>query len=128
MAYEEALVSISQDAGADLSNQDANRYRGLTYGTDGRVVLIDAATDVPAGVLQNEPKEGSPARLGISGVSKVRAGGTIPAGSQISFGADGRAVVAAAGSYVVGTSKEAAVAGDIFSADISVVGAPKLAA
>ena len=128
MAYEEALVSISQDAGADLSDQPANRYRGLTYGADGRVVLVDAADAVPAGVLQNEPHEGQPARLGISGVSKVRAGAAIAAGAQISFGADGRVVTAAAGSYVIGTAKEAAVAGDIISADISIVGAPKLAA
>lgn len=125
MAYEEALVSISQDAAVDLSDQAANRYRAVKYDAQGNIIKFAAVGDLPAGILQNEPTVGQPARLGVGGVSKVRAGGAIGAGVEFTFAADGRAVAAAVGSYVIGTTMEAAVAGDIISAHISVPGAAK---
>ncbi|QGJ88098.1 RecA-like DNA recombinase [Arthrobacter phage Edmundo] len=123
MAYEEALTAISRPAGVDLDGAN-DKYTGVKLNGSAAVVKFAAITDAPFGVLQDAPKAGDPARVAISGVSKVRAGAAIGAGVEFSFSAAGLAVPAASTSYVVGTTLSAAgSSGEIISAVIDPISA-----
>ncbi len=123
MAYEEGLVAISRVAGADLSAA-ANVYKGVKDSANG-LVAFAAATDRPAGVLQKPlPKSGETARLGVSGISKVKLGGTVANGDTIQFNATGLGIVAAIGGYIIGTAQAAGVTGDVIPVLISAATTP----
>lgn len=66
------------------------------------------------GVLQNNPQSGERATVGVSGVSKVRAGAAITAGDIITCNGSGRAITKpASGTYVcVGRALETAGAAE----------------
>lgn len=124
MAYEEGLQAISRTAGADLS-ADSNAYKGVKY-SGSNVVLITAATDRPAGVLQKPlPKNGETARLGVNGVSKIKLGGTVAVGDEIQFGASATGIVATTGNYIIGTAQSAGVTGDVIPVFIAAANPPK---
>lgn len=124
MAYEEALQGISIPAGADLSLVAANQYKAVKLTTPG-VVLGSVAGEATIGILQNLPKLGDPAKVGFSGVSKVRATATITKGAALTVRADGGVGPAATGNFVIGTALEAAVANDVISALLSPASAAK---
>jgi hypothetical protein len=111
MAYEEALHGISLNAGADLSAA-SNLYNVVKVTSAGAVkttVLGEAAI----GILQSCEASGKPVKVGISGVSKAKAGGTIAAGAQVTASAAGLVVAAATGNKVLGVALTAAVANDV---------------
>lgn len=124
MAYEERLEVLSRPAGADLSNLAANQYRVVRLNASGHVIAIAATTDNPFGVLQNDPRNGQAARVATGGVSKVRLGGTVAAGDRLGVAADGRAVVGALGSRIIGTAITSGVANDIISVNLNTANAP----
>ncbi len=89
MAYSGPQMTIpGLKAGADLS---AAQYKFVKMSADGPVILCAAATDIPAGVLQNDPISGAEAVVLAMGVSKVSADEALTAGWQIGTSADGQA-------------------------------------
>jgi hypothetical protein len=81
MAIENTLFRLPFEAAEDLSDY---QYHFVKLGsTKGQVALLDAANDVPIGVLQNEPASGEEASVMIHGVSKVKANALIGIGTLI---------------------------------------------
>jgi hypothetical protein len=113
MAYEAAQVKVGQfTASADLS---AKQYHFVKMSGNDTVTVCAAITDVPVGVLQNNPASGGAAEVALLGVTKVVADGTLAAGNLIGTSADGQADAIAAGTdttvYLMGVAVSAASAG-----------------
>ena len=68
MAFSVPGTTISLVAGEDLSSF---QYHFVTVDSSGQAVLLDSATEVPIGVLQNAPASSEEASVMINGVSKV---------------------------------------------------------
>lgn len=72
---------ISYPAGEDLSD---DKFRVVRLHTDGKVYRPDDATSVSVlGVLQNAPGIGEAAAIRLSGISKVRLGGTVAINDKV---------------------------------------------
>jgi len=103
MAYEIPCLNITLPAGGDLSS---SQYKFVKLNSSGQVVDIAAATDIPAGVLQNNPASGGAAEVAVIGVTKLQGDADLAKGAQIGTSADGQAVALVAGTdttkYVVG--------------------------
>ena len=114
MAYEAAQVKVGQfTASADLS---VKQYHFVKMSGNDTVTVCAAITDVPVGVLQNNPASGGAAEVALLGVTKVVADGTLAAGNLIGTSADGQADAIAAGTdttvYLMGVAVSAASAGE----------------
>ena len=121
-AYTEGQMKIGTlKAAADLS---AKQYHIVKLASATTVNVCSAITDVPIGVLLNNPASGEAAEICILGVSKIVADGTIAAGNLLGTSADGQADAIAAGSdttvYTIGQAIGAASAGETFTALINV--------
>lgn len=122
MAYElsDSQVVLSIPAGANLS---ALQYTFVKMsGTT--VVAAAAATDIPIGVLLNDPTSGEVAAVAVSGVVKLKASAAITAGVLVGTTAAGRAVTLLAGTddtkFILGRAITAAGAnGDIITVAIN---------
>ena len=110
MAYEIPGQVITFEAGADLSAKQF--YVVYLSSADTVNVATSNSTQVPIGILQNDPESGKPASVCVSGVSKAEAGGAISAGDIVTFGSDGRvtSLGGATGVYAVGVALQAATA------------------
>lgn len=87
-------------------------------------VACAAATDLPAGVLQNKPASGIPAEVVVIGPTKVVSDAAITAGALIGPSADGQADPKIPGTdtteYIAGKALEAASdAGEIIEAVVN---------
>lgn len=106
MAYESNAyaLKITLVAGADLSSA---QYKFVKLDSNGAAVVCSAVTDVPVGVLQNNPPSGSEAEVLVIGGTKILAGGTCEIGATIGTTTAGKAATYAAGTdttkYIVGT-------------------------
>ena len=114
MAYESAQVRFGNlTAGADLSSK---QYHFVKLASATTVDVCSAITDVPIGVLQNDPTSGNTATIAIFGITKVVADGTLAAGNVIGTSADSQADAIVAGTdttvYVMGQAITAASAGE----------------
>jgi hypothetical protein len=114
MAYESAQVRFGNlTAGADLSSK---QYHFVKMASATTVDVCSAITDVPIGVLQNDPTSGNTATIAIFGITKVVADGTLAAGNVIGTSADSQADAIVAGTdttvYVMGQAVTAASAGE----------------
>jgi hypothetical protein len=104
VAYEiaNAAVKITLEAGEDLS---AKQYFFVKISA-GKAVLCSGATDVPIGVLQNDPASGEEASITVVGGTKIKSSASIAAGVKIGTNGDGKADAKTAGSdtteYIVG--------------------------
>jgi hypothetical protein len=121
MAYEAAQVKVGQfTASADLS---AKQYHFVKMSGNNTVTVCAAITDVPIGVLQNNPASGGAAEVCLFGISKVVADGTLAAGNVIGTSADGQADAITAGTdttvYTMGIALSAASAGETVEAFIN---------
>jgi hypothetical protein len=121
MAYEAAQVKVGQfTASADLS---AKQYHFVKMSGNNTVTVCAAITDVPIGVLQNNPASGGAAEVCLFGISKVVADGTLAAGNVIGTSADGQADAITAGTdttvYTMGIALNAASAGETVEAFIN---------
>lgn len=122
MAYElsDSQVVLSIPAGADLS---AKQYTFVKLsGTS--VVSAAAATDLPIGVLLNDPASGETAAVAVSGVVKVKASAAITAGAIVGTTSTGLAVSLTAGTdttkYILGRAVTAAgAANDIITVAVN---------
>ena len=113
MAYEAAQVKVGQfTASADLS---AKQYHFVKMSGNNTVTVCAAITDVPIGVLQNNPASGGAAEVCLFGISKVVADGNLAAGNIIGTSADSQADAITRGSdttvTVMGQAIEAGAAG-----------------
>lgn len=123
MAYEinNYSVKVTLVAGADLSS---SQYKFVKLNANGAAVICDGATDVPIGVLQNNPASGAEASVLVVGGTKIVAGASLDEGAQIGTSSAGKAVALTAGTdttkYVVGTIITASAAdGNIVTAVIN---------
>lgn len=102
MAFEQPGVVVTLEAGADLSTK---QYHFIKVTGAQTCNAITATTDKPVGVLQNKPAAvGRAATVNVDGITKMIAGGAVPAGSPISFNAAGQAIVATTGLVIHGTA------------------------
>jgi hypothetical protein len=114
--YVDTQSKISLAAGADLSS---SQYFIVKLSGAG-VVLCDDVTDVPIGVLQNDPESGETASVAVDGITKVVADEAISVGALIGVTAAGKAVDLTAGTdttaYIIGQAITAATAdGDVIT-------------
>lgn len=93
-------------AGGDLS---AKQYCFVKLSADKTVVVCAGATDVPVGVLQNNPVSGQTAEVCVIGETKVSGDADLDYGMLIGTSADGQADRKIPGTdtteYVVGVVK-----------------------
>ena len=112
MAYTENQISVSVEAGQDLSTK---QYFFVSVAADGQVDPTGAG-EAALGVLQNDPAAaGRAAQVCIGGVTKVSAGGTVAAGASVASDAAGEAVTAASGAIVLGTAITGGADGEVIS-------------
>tara|TARA_B100000131_G_scaffold321364_1_gene371894 strand:- start:1672 stop:2061 length:390 start_codon:yes stop_codon:yes gene_type:complete len=121
-AYEMSQLTFGTlTAAADLSSK---QYHIVKLASATTVNVCSAITDVPIGILQNDPESGEVAEICFMGISKIVADGTIAAGNLIATSADGQADAVAAGTdttvYPVGQAIGAASAGETFTAYINI--------
>jgi len=110
MAFEYPRFVRTYKATADLS---AKQFYHIKYDATGDgVTAITADTDVPFGVLQNNPGNGGAAEVLHHGISKVSADAAITRGAVIGTSADGQAITRAIGTdttkYVSGVALQTA--------------------
>ncbi|MFZ5850329.1 MAG: capsid cement protein [Actinomycetota bacterium] len=118
MAYEISnhSLKITLVAAADLL-----QYHFVKVDANGRAALCAAATDIPVGVVQNNPRAGEEAEVVVQGGSKVVADAALSIGALIGTSADGQADAKTVGTdtteYVVGRALTAtSAAGQIVTA------------
>jgi hypothetical protein len=117
MAYESPSINLGTlTAAADLSSK---QYYFVKLASATTVNVCSAITDLPIGILQNNPESGEQAVVQIFGISKVVADGTITAGRWMGTSADSQAAGITPGSdttvYVMGQAIQAASAGETFT-------------
>lgn len=98
------LFKLTREAGADLS---ALQFYAVKLNSSSQVVAVSAVTDIPVGILQNDPAaSGRAAELMVAGVSEVIAGGALTAGAQVCVDNTGRLVACVHGTdttkYAIG--------------------------
>lgn len=105
MAYKGSQpFKITLEAGADLSS---SQYYFVKLNASGKAVVCAGATDIPVGVLQNNPTSGQAAEIVVVGLTKVSSNAALAIGDLIGTSSDGQADAKTAGTdtteYVVGT-------------------------
>ena len=91
MAYDSPNICATFIAGESLT---AAQYKFMKLnGTDNTVVICAATTDIPIGVLQNNPASGGAANVCIFGLTKVQGDADLTAGNRVGTSADGQAAI-----------------------------------
>jgi len=121
--------TIVEKAGAAIADV---RNRIMKFDENGKVVLATAGTDIPVGIAIIEAgyndisgqESGKVAAnddvdILIKDIGVVLAGADIKKGQEVAAGADGLAVVAASGNYVLGFARQDAKAGDYMQVQIA---------
>ena len=111
------VLDGTHTAQVDLSSW---QFRVVQLGTTGAVDKADAVTDIPFGILQNDPAIGEVAIFATSGRSKAYAGEILAIGEIVSVKADGSVITAASSSYPIGTVTEIAGASQVGSVQINI--------
>ena len=122
-------ATIVEKAGAEIKDC---RNRIVKFDENGNVVLAAAGTDIPVGIaiieagyndisgeLSGMAKVGEDIDILIKDMGVVLAGGTIKKGQEVAAGADGLAVAAAGGDYVLGFALDNAEAGEFLEIQIA---------
>lgn len=122
-------ATIVEKAGVEIADV---RNRVMKYDENGNVVLAAAGTDIPvgiaiieagyndiSGVQSGKAKTGERVDILIKDIGVVLAGGTIKKGQEVAAGADGMAVAAAGGDYVLGFALDNAEAGEFLEIQIA---------
>lgn len=105
-------VTIVEKAGVEIADC---RNRIMKFDGDGNVILATAGTDIPVGVALIESgynditgqesgkvAAGDDVDIQIKDIGYVLAGEDITKGSEVAAGAEGKAVTASSGNYVLG--------------------------
>lgn len=122
-------ATIVEKAGAEIADV---RNRIMKYDENGNVVLATAGTDIPVGIAiieagyndisgveSGKVKSGKDVDILVKDMGVVLAGGTIKKGQEVTAGADGAAVAAASGNYVLGFALDNAEAGEFLVVQIA---------
>lgn len=122
----QTIVRQAGEAIADVRN------RIMKFDENGNVVLATAGTDLPVGIAlieagyndisgQESGKvvKGDDVDILIKDIGVVLAGATIKEGQEVAAGADGMAVVAESGNYVLGIALGNAEAGNYLQVQIA---------
>ncbi len=99
-----SVLTLSLEASADLSDY---QWHGMLMSANGEVTVCSGETDVPIGILTNDPAaDGREAQILVVGVAPVIAGETITYGDLLRIDSSGHAMIWAPGTdttaYVVG--------------------------
>jgi hypothetical protein len=105
MSTEEKLLTVTEEAGADLS---AKQYLFHVMSSDGQIDPCSVEGEVAYGVLQNKPDAaGKAATVAWGGVSKIVLGAdSMTPGMKIQTSDAGKALEAAVGDAVLGTLRK----------------------
>ena len=122
-------ATIVVEAGAVIADV---RNRIMKFDDNGNVVLATAGTDIPVGIAiieagyndisgvnSGKVNPGEDVDILVKDMGVVLAGGTIKKGQEVTAGADGCAVVANGGDYVLGFALDNAEAGNFLPVQIS---------
>ena len=122
-------ATIVEKAGATIADV---RNRIVKFDENGNVVLAAAGTDIPVGIAiieagyndisgveSGKVNPGERVDILIKEMGVVLAGDTIKKGQEVTAGADGEAVAAAGGDYVLGFALDNAEAGEFFIIQIA---------
>jgi len=114
MAYVEKTMSITLEAGGDLS---ANQFHFVVIASDGQIDAVSSAGGDADGVLLNKPDAaGKAAEMCFGGVAKLVVGtGGVTAGQKVQSDANGEAIAAATGDHVLGKALQTGAAGEVVS-------------
>jgi len=113
--------TITEKAGAKI----ASDARGLFVKYDENGNVIPASTEgekvIGVTIITNSEaiEAGQDVDIQVKEIGLARAGAAIKKGDEVMAGADGKAAVATAGKFVVGTALEAAEAGQFFYMQVS---------
>lgn len=118
MAHESTFGSYSLPAAADFSafvgRVPTHQYKFVVINSSGAIALAGAGVRAD-GILENFPKPAEQARFGSGhgGVRKIKLGGNVAIGDQLTPNGSGLAVVAVAGDEKHGKALRAGVAGNV---------------
>ncbi len=88
MAITENFLDIPKLVAGE--NMSAKQYRAVKTDTDDfEVTGITATTEIPIGILQNDPLEGQEALVAYMGVCRAEAGGVIAVGATLGINSSG---------------------------------------
>ena len=122
-------VKFSLISAGDLS---AKQFHFVKLDANGKAVICAAATDIPVGVVQNNPTAGQPATIMSMGTSKISSGAALNEGDLIGTSAAGLAAALVAGTdttkYVVGQMLTATGGASVIGTATINCGAPHRAA
>lgn len=108
-------------ANSDLSDKQFTFVKYHSTASIDRVIAASSVDDRALGVLNNAPREGEEAEVVMTGVQKVKLGGTVARMDGIGNDANGLGVKAATGKRVYGFALESGVAGQIISVALNSV-------
>lgn len=122
-------ATIVEKAGAEITDV---RNRIVKFDENGNVVLATAGTDIPVGIAiieagyndisgveSGKVKTGEDVDILIKDMGVVLAGGAIKKGQEVTAGANGLAVAAASGNYVLGIALDTVEANDFLPIQIA---------
>ena len=122
-------ATIVEKAGAAITDV---RNRIVKFDDNGNVVLATAGTDIPVGIAiieagyndisgveSGKVKAGDDVDIQIKDMGVVLAGGAIKKGQEVAAGANGLAVAAASGNYVLGVALDTVAANDFLPIQIA---------
>ena len=111
-------VTIVEKAGAEIADC---RNRAMVYDDSGNVILatdgtkpiigialIEAGMNDISGINSGKAAIGDDVDIQIKDIGYILAGAAITKGAEVTSGADGKAVTAAAGNYVLGIALDSA--------------------
>lgn len=110
MAYELPIMQLSLPAGANLSEK---QFYAVKLNASGAIVLAGAG-ESGVGVLQDAPAAGEVGTVGVLGIFKAKAGGSITAGNNVTPDGSGLFVNASGSDAIWGMAMTSADSGDIF--------------
>jgi len=115
MAFKENQENVTYEAGSDMS---ANQFYFVSLSADGQVDTTgDGARAI--GVLQNKPSAaGRAATVATDGKVRVSCGGSVTSGGLVASDANGQAVDAASGDWILGEATEAGSSDEVITVDL----------
>lgn len=125
----QTVASVNMANGAGLSgNGGSGQFYAVQITGTRTTGPCSALGQAVYGICQNKPSIGDANNVGVFGVSKMIAGGTINAGQKLMTSAAGLIMpwVAGSGYQQLGVALESAVAGQIFSGFVFGPGGPQL--
>lgn len=106
-------IEKSITAGAQVSEFTIGKFDS----DDDTMIPAAAATDLSAGIFQHNAESGKEVRVMLTGISRLKLGGTVTRGAKLTSDATGQGVAAApaagANAQVIGIAMASGVSGDI---------------